>query len=436
MTRRGFTVLAAVLAALWLTAPARARAEGPPGVVDGAATEIELLRDLERRAAAAIDAAREAFVFIDGGSGFIIEGGFVLTNEHVVADKSRLIVQLSGGRTFRAEVLGHDPEGDVALLKLEGDPGVRPLELGDSDQLRVGETVLAVGDPFLVASRDLFLTFAPADYDPSASLGIVSALHRFSDMYTDAIQVDVAVNRGNSGGPLLTLDGKVVGINGKIETRFAFGINTGVGYAVPSNQIKRFLEPLKNARGGFVRHGAIHGLEVAERADGAPGLPVVRVRSPSPAETLGFEAGDKVLAIDGAPILSRTRYLGVLGTYPAGHTVAVSVERRGEPIEIRVDLLEAGGTPYVGMKTEDLVGEKDAPGGVKVIEVIRGSPAERAGLQVNDRILSFAGQKVALSGDLRAALQNRVVGDEVPLAITRDGKDMELRIRLGGRRGS
>jgi S1-C subfamily serine protease len=429
-------ILAPVLLAILAPGPGAIAGETTDASLEAAATVLDLLRDLERRAAAAIDAAREAFVFIDGGSGFLIEGSLVLTNEHVVAGKSRMVVQLLGGRTFRAEVLGHDPEGDVALLKLEGDPGVKHLELGDSDQLRVGEHVVAIGDPFLVASRNLFLSLAPPDYDPSASLGIVSALHRFSDMYTDAIQVDVAVNRGNSGGPLLTLDGKVVGINGKIETRFAFGINTGVGYAVPSNQIKRFLAPLKSAKGGFVRHGAIHGLDVAERADGAPGLPVVRVRRGSPAESMGFEAGDKVLAIDGEPIISRSRYLGVLGTYPSGHEVTVRVERRGEPVEIRVGLLEAGGVPYLGMKTQVLQGEDGAPTGVMVIEVIGGSPAERAGLQVNDRILSVGGRKVESTVDVRAAIQDRVVGDEVPLAVLRDGKELELKVRLGGRRGS
>src|SRR4029453_12127126 len=112
--------------------------------------------------------------------------------------------------------------------------------------------------PFLLGSKNLFLDVAPPDYEPSASLGIVSALHRFSDSYTDAIQVDVAVNRGNSGGPLLTLDGKVVGINGKIETRFDTGVNTGVGYAIPVSQILRFLEPMKHAGGGIVRHGMVY----------------------------------------------------------------------------------------------------------------------------------------------------------------------------------
>jgi S1-C subfamily serine protease len=427
------SIVAVVLAIFpaWAVADDRSTTDAS---LEVATTEIDLLRDLERRATRAIDTAREAFVFIDGGSGFLIEGGLVLTNEHVVAGKSRTVVQLTGGKTLRAQVLGHDPEGDVALLELEGDPGVKPLELGDSDQLRVGEHVIAVGDPFLVASRNLFLSLAPPDYDPSASLGIGSALHRFSDMYTDAVQVDVAVNRGNSGGPLLTLDGKVVGINGKIETRFAFGINTGVGYAVPSNQIRRFLEPLRKATGGIVRHGAIHGLEVAERADGAPGLPVLRVRARSPAETMGFEVGDKILAIDGAPIISRTRYLGVLGTYPAGHGGTVRVERRGGPVDVRVDLLEAGGVPYVGMRTQALQGEGGAPGSVMVIEVYRGSPAERAGIKVNDRIVSVAGKKVESTVDLKAAIQDRVVGDEVSLAVSRDGADVELKVRLGGRR--
>jgi len=273
----------------------------------------------------------------------------------------------------------------------------------------------------------------PPDYEPSASLGIVSALHRFSDTYTDAIQVDVAVNRGNSGGPLLTLDGKVVGINGKIVTRFEFGINTGVGYAIPSNQIKRFLEPLKSAGGGVVRHGTIFGLVPAERADGKAGLPVDRVDAGSLAEKAGFKMGDLILTIEGASVRSRTRYHGILGTFPAGREVSVQVARGSESLEVKTPLVEPGSPAFLGLKTSTVDGEG---GGLTVIEVEPGAPAERAGVKEKDVILLFDGKKVVLPTELVILLKARAAGDEVTLELLRDGKPMELKVRLGGRLGS
>ena len=234
-----------------------AAATGAPAM-EMPAGPVADLRELERQVMQVIEKTAPAFVFIEGCSGFLVSAdGLILTNEHVVAGKQELTVQLVGGRQLQADVLGHDPGGDLALLKLRDSSGVPALELGDSDALRVGEPVIALGDPFLLGSSSIFLGAAPASYEPSASLGVVSALHRFSDTYFDAVQVDVAVNRGNSGGPLLNLAGKVVGINGKIETRFETGINTGVGYAIPANQIRRFFEPLKGAEGGRVNHGTI-----------------------------------------------------------------------------------------------------------------------------------------------------------------------------------
>jgi len=185
---------------------------------------------------------------------------------------------------------------------------------------------------------NLFFGRVPPDHEPSASLGVVSAIHRYSDIYSDAIQVDVAVNRGNSGGPLLTLDGKAVGINGKIETRFAFGINTGVGYAIPSNQIKNFLDALKGAGGGLVRHGVLPGLGVAERAADKRGLEVIEVQKGTGAEKAGFQKGDLILSIEGYPIVTRNRIRGVLNTFPAEREITVKVARGSEIKDLKVKL--------------------------------------------------------------------------------------------------
>jgi S1-C subfamily serine protease len=404
-----------------------------------APTELERLRELEKTVTGTIESAKGAFVFIEGGSGFLIsQDGYVLTNAHVVAERvargmKSFLVQKTGGRSFQADIRGYDPEGDVALLQLKEKPDAAPLELGDSERLKVGEEVIALGDPFLIASENLFLDKPPPDYEPSASLGIVSALHRYSDTYTDAIQVDVAVNRGNSGGPLLTLDGKVVGINGKIETRFEFGINTGVGYAIPSSQIQRFIEPLKSAGGGIVRHGTIFGLVPAERADGKAGLPVERVDTGSLAEKAGVKTGDLILSIEGSAVRSRTRYHGVLGTFPAGREVNMKLARGSGSLEIKVPLIEPGAPAFLGLKTSSPDAEG---GGLTVTGVDTGTPADRAGVKEKDVILLFDGKKVASTADLVILLKARAAGDEVTLELLRDGKPLELKVRLGGRLGS
>ena len=301
--------------------------------------DLAQLRKLEKKILSTIESGKKGFVFLEGGSGFLIsKDGYVLTNDHVVVGRKETVVQVTGGKIYRARVVGHDPAGDVALLKVDTPDELPFLVLGDSSEVKVGQHVVALGDPFLIGSMNLFFGRVPPDKEPSASLGIVSALHRYSDTYSDAIQVDTAVNRGNSGGPLLTLDGKVVGINGKIETRFAFGINSGVGYAVPSNQIKNFLDVLKKANGGRVRHGVISGLFVEQRAEGRAGLPVRDVEKGSSAEKAGFKKGDLIVAIEGNRPATRNRYKGIVNSFPEGTEIVVKVARGAEMLELKTVL--------------------------------------------------------------------------------------------------
>ena len=424
--------MAAAAAGFVLVLPLRGLSEDTGATSSSALDE---LRDLEKQAVKAIEAARRAFVFLEGGSGFLISpDGYLLTNAHVVAEavfarRTELRVHLTGGEAVLADLKGSDPEGDVALLKLRGRVDAPCLELGDSESLRTGQRVIALGDPFLIASASLFLGRPPPDYVPSASLGIVSAVHRNSDTYTDAIQVDVAVNRANSGGPLITLDGKVVGINGKIETRFDTGVNTGVGYAIPANQIRRFLEPLKKADGGIVRHGVLLGLEVAERAAGKPGLPVTKVKREAPAEVAGFKVGDLIVSLDGLSVASRNRFEGILGTYPAGQQVLVKLLRGMDSVELKVALVEAGPLPYLGLTART---EEGPDGEFRILQIVPSSPAERAGLKVNDVILTFAGRKILSHTELELNLQARMAGDVVDVSLLRDGAPVDLKVRIGG----
>ncbi len=401
-------------------------------------SRLDALRALEAKVKTVVAGCKPAFVFIKGdqgggyssGSGFCISSdGYVLTNDHVIAGARSVEAYMTGGRYFKTTVVGRDPGGDVALLKLEGKGEFPFLQLGDSQAVRPGQRVLALGDPFLTGSENVFVRDAPANYEPAVSMGIVSAVHRYSETYNDAIQVDLAVNRGNSGGPLITLDGKVVGINGKIETRFALGINTGVGYAVPSNQISRFMKHLEMAEGGAVLHGKIEGLEVGERADEKAGLPVVGVRQGSPAAVSGFKAGDLLERLGGLPVRTRSRYMGILGTYPAGDTVAAEVLREGEKLTLKA-VLVAGGKAHLGLIPRAI--ESDVAG-VGVGSVVRSSPAQRAGIKEGDIVTMFDGQPISSTTELKRVMNQRRPGDTVVLKLSRAGENLELKVTLGGK---
>jgi S1-C subfamily serine protease len=289
--------------------------------------------------------------------------------------------------------------------------------------------VLVIGDPFLVGSRELFLRDAPPDYEPAASLGIVSALHRYSEAYPDSIQVDAAINPGNSGGPLFNLAGEVIGINGKIENEFGVGINAGVGYAIPSNQIRRFLAPMRAAKGGAVHNGSIHGLRVGRRASTATGLPITNVSSDSPAESYGFRSGDRILTIDGKSVSTENRYRGILETYPAGARVAVSVQRGDDTVELEAALFETD-QPHLGIQALTVVTPVE---GVQVSSVTDEGPAARAGLHEGDVIQRFGDERVISTPELLQLLGRYHPGSKVPLELVREGKPVELVLVLGAK---
>jgi hypothetical protein len=213
--------------------------------------------ETEARVRSCVERAKPAYVFFGNGSGVCVApDGWVLTNFHVAGDRDGQRVRMTGGKVFTADVVGWDPHGDISLCKLRDAKDLPFCGLGDSDGLQVGDPVIAVGNPFLLGN---------GSWEPTITLGIVSALHRYMDNpgYFDAIQTDAQINPGNSGGPLLALDGRVVGINGRIDIkRFMNRVNTGIGYAIPARQIQRYMKAFKE--GGRVWEGYIHGLTYGE----------------------------------------------------------------------------------------------------------------------------------------------------------------------------
>jgi serine protease Do len=384
----------------------------------------------------------ERFVFFGGGSGVMIsEDGYCLTNHHVAGTQNSTKVTLFSGRQYGAKLICTDALGDLTLFKIEsGDEKFPFVQMGDSDKLEMGQYVIACGNPFGITMRD-----ADSKMYPTITLGIVSAIHRNQQTYFDCIQTDAAVNPGNSGGPLVTLDGKLVGINGRIATRYMNRVNSGVGYAIPSNQIRNFLpRMMKGGEGGKIHHGMIAGLQLVDQNTQGEGAKVAAVRSGTTADAAGFKKNDFIVAVNGYRVFNRERYLGVIGTYPERTEVTVQVKRDGETMDLKVELdryttmeglgfglpqrpapARPKGSGYLGAYVEET---KD---GVKVMDVRPASPADEAGLQAGDLILAVNDRKIGGRDELLQRLWQRKPGARVKLSVKRDGKDLDIEATLG-----
>jgi serine protease Do len=401
-------------------------AGGGPAVAAAPATEPVDLTELCVR-------VRPAFVFIGGGSGVIIRpDGLMLTNDHVIGRKRSFTVRIGDGRSFKAKVLGTDPVGDLAALKLEVPEGqkVPHLPLGDSDALRVGDEALAIGNPFALGVLDQAPTF---------TVGIISALNHTQGTYTECIVTDAEVNPGNSGGPLLNMAGAVVGINGQISTRFGLRSNTGLGFAISARQIAIWLPRLEAAGGGEVKHARIAGLEFAKGPkESAESLVVKDVADGSPAAAAGFVPGDAIVSLDGAPVANALRLRGLLGIYPDGHEVPVSVKRGDTETVLKVTLT-APERAKLGLALTRARGDDLAP---RVEKVEEGSAAAAAGFTAGDEIVEWAGQRLEFSSrDDRRAFDRMIrttlnVGDIVPVKVKRTdaaGATAEVDLKLVAR---
>lgn len=358
------------------------------------------------------------------GSGVLVSrDGIVVTNTHVikVGTQAEIRVVLADKREFEAKVILQDEKADIAILRIQGGDGNFPfLQFADSDTLEVGDLVLAIGNPFGVGQ--------------SVTQGIVSALGRSISAKTNApafIQTDAAVNPGNSGGALVDLSGRLVGINTAILS--GSGASHGIGFAVPSNLVKVFVEsaiagrkvqrPWLGARIDSITRETAQGLGL----DRAQGALVSRISPSGPAAAARLEPGDVIVAVDGQPVADAQELQYRLTTRGVGASTRLTIVRQGRQSTVdlklaatpAVDPAEArnltGPHPLEGARVatmspgvaEELGIEDDT--GVAVLQIARGSFAERFGFQRGDIIVAFDGKAVDNAGDLEELLKSRAV---------------------------
>jgi S1-C subfamily serine protease len=407
--------------------------------IRGDETEDEkLVKELEDSLVKLVEKVSPAFVNFQAGSGVCISpDGYVLTNHHVAGRSMNWTVGMPGGPTgkrYKAKMVWLDPFGDICLLKIDNKGKEMPyVPLGDSDSAKVGQFAIALGTPFMTAREDS---------QPTVTFGIISAVHRNMGNYSDCIQTDARVNPGNSGGPLIGMDGKLLGINGQIRVRFPYRVNTGIGLAVPTHQIKRFIEKYKNVPDGTtVYHGTINGLQLANNPKAV--ATVEKVEGGSTADKAGFKVGDIILSVDKYDIPSAPRFWGAILAYPEGWQVKVKVQRGTQTVELDVTLdkyAPRGMVPaqqpaprtdaYMGV----LFNPEPVNGGCQVQQVVEGSPAEKAGLQPGDIIIEADEKKIDGPQAMLDFLATKKPGDKIKLKLLREGKDqMELELELGKR---
>ncbi|MFP5222895.1 MAG: DegQ family serine endoprotease [Acidobacteriota bacterium] len=344
------------------------------------------------------------------GSGFLISSdGYILTNNHVVEKADKVSVKLQKGeKTIQAKVIGTDPETDLALIKIDNGSSLPYLKLGDSSKIRVGEWVMAIGNPFGLSH--------------TVTQGIISAKGRIigAGPYDDFIQTDASINPGNSGGPLLNLEGEVIGINTAIVAA-----GQGIGFAVPANIAKDVINQLKSK--GKVRRGMM-GVTIqavdentakALGLSGTKGALVSQVGAGSPAEKAGLTSGDVITEVNGQPVSDAHELTTKVGAMAPGETVTVTFLRKGQSKSAKVTLVERdlkqlgqpgeesnaqGDTLGMTLSTTDPRTNRPA-GGLIVVGLEQGSPAAEAGIRKGDVIVEINQKPVTTPQEAAAVIE-------------------------------
>jgi serine protease Do len=361
------------------------------------------------------------------GSGFVIgDDGYILTNNHVVDDASQIKIKIADGKVYDAKVVGRDPKTDLALLKAEGVSGLQALQLGDSDSLKVGSWVVAVGSPF--------------GLEQTVTAGIVSAKGRVigSGPYDNFIQTDASINPGNSGGPLLNMAGEVVGINTAIFSQG--GGNVGIGFAIPVNMAKEIAPQLKEK--GHVTRGWLGvGIQKITRElaksfglKEEKGALVSQVVKGGPADKAGIETGDVIVEFDGKRIADSNELPRMVASVPVGKSVSVKVLKGGNVVDREVTIAEMEqkeevanvSTPKpLGMTVQNITPEiakglgLKSETGVVVSGVVPGSPAAKADIRSGDVIQQVNKKQVKDVEDFKKKIESEKDQETILLLIQR-----------------
>ncbi|MBU0726129.1 MAG: DegQ family serine endoprotease [Alphaproteobacteria bacterium] len=375
------------------------------------------------------------------GSGVIVSGdGFIVTNHHVIAGADEIRVVLSDRREFEAELAYDDERTDLAILRIETGGEMLPaLDLGDSDRVEVGDLVLAIGNPFGVGQ--------------TVTSGIVSAIARTQVGITDYsffIQTDAAINPGNSGGALITLDGKLIGVNTAIFSRNNTG-SIGIGFAVPANMVRTVILAAQTGSAARPWIGA-GGQTVTAELAGALGLPrplgvlVGQVYPGGPADRAGLQQGDVITHINAIELQDAQALRYRIATQPIGGKAQLSVLRKGRQLALTVDLqappetpprserVIEGANPLAGARVININpafaeerGLDGMAGGVMVTGIARGSPADRLQLRPGDIVVRINNREIGEVNDLQRAVSGRQ--PEWRLAIKRGERVLETVVK-------
>jgi serine protease Do len=380
---------------------------------------------LERFFSDFFDGREESEEFIQNslGSGVIIDPkGYILTNEHVTLGASRIRISLSDKRTFFADVVGTDPSSDLAVLKIKSKEPLPYLKLGRSDDIMIGETVIAIGNPF--------------GFSSTVTTGVISALRRTlkgrasERSYTDFIQIDAAINPGNSGGALLNIDGELIGINTAIISQAE-----GIGFSIPIDRAKKVFNEL-------VFYGEVRplwlGMEVVTldadlkryvKTSKAKGAIAVNVYDPSPAQKAGIRAGDVVTSVEGQEVESKEEFDTILSKFQIGDTIRIVSSGKGGT---KTSLIKIADFPFgkfsfdkLGMEVSDkgssllgaIVGSRTK--GVQITKIRTSGPADRIGLERGDIIVQINNQRISRVDDYNKLLPTLLSKRSVFMKIIR-----------------
>ncbi|NJB69296.1 Do/DeqQ family serine protease [Desulfobaculum xiamenense] len=359
------------------------------------------------------------------GSGVIIDGhkGLVLTNAHVIMGATAISVRLLDGRSFPAELVGSDPDFDLAVLHLENAGDLPQVALGHSNDLLIGETVIAIGNPF--------------GFSNTVTTGVISALGRTvrteHGAYTDFIQTDAAINPGNSGGPLLNIHGELIGVNTAIQADAE-----GIGFAIPIDKAQRVVDELVNEGAVQPVWLGVSGQSVDQPTasyfglDAVRGLLVTEIFPDTPAADAGLRPGDLILSVDGNAVEDKEHYLQLLRNYTRGETMRLKVLRGGETLSVTAEL-----RPFPMDRALKLAWDRwgvevrEVPGGGLGVERIRhGSPAQTLGLRAGDTLLKMGGMRLVRMQDFVHSFMRYRMQNSLLLLVQRGERGYYVRLRI------